>query len=146
MRLRNLVSEEKKKFAKEMRRNPSPPERVLWPYLRKDRLGVRFGRQRIIRGYIADFWCPSRRLIVEVDGKTYHRPEWDEKRDVNLLRLGITTLRFDADFVLRDPETVARKVREWIRSRSYEFEGGKNKDGEDHKEPPESPSRWGKQL
>jgi very-short-patch-repair endonuclease len=55
--------------ARELRRQMSLPEIVLWQALRKARLGgLRFRRQHPIGPYIVDFYCPAARLAIEVDG------------------------------------------------------------------------------
>lgn len=84
-----------------LRRNPTRPERVLWGILRRKPLGIRFERQVVVRGYIADFWCSTYGLVVEVDGPTHaKRVEYDKRRDAALAALGITTLRFSNEEVL----------------------------------------------
>jgi very-short-patch-repair endonuclease len=50
-------------------------------------------------GYIADFYCPSLKMVIEVDGPT-HDPSQDARRDKVLLHEGIVTLRFKADDVV----------------------------------------------
>ena len=84
--------------ARHLRRGMSLPEIVLWQALRKLRLGgLRFRRQHPIGPYILDFYCPSARLAIEVDGFAHdtvaeahrdaHRQEWLAQRGVGVLRL-----------------------------------------------------------
>ena len=65
------------------RQHPTDAERKLWFYLRDGQLGARFRRQHPVHGYIPDFICLSKRLIIEVDGE-YHsdaeQMEEDEER------------------------------------------------------------------
>ncbi len=68
----------------------SATERRLWSVLRRDQLGCRFRRQFPVGPYVLDFFCPERRLCVEVDGP-------DEDRDRFLRELGIRTLRIRAE-------------------------------------------------
>ena len=80
--------------AREMRRNPTEPEKRLWRHLSASQLGGhKFRRQTVIDHYIADFFCPLKRLIVEVDGDT-HDAEADFKRDGRLRNKGYRTVRF----------------------------------------------------
>jgi len=58
-----------------MRAAPSPPELLLWQALTNRKLGVSFRRQVPLTGYICDFVCASRRLVVEVDGAHHGPPE-----------------------------------------------------------------------
>jgi len=58
--------------AKDMRSNPTEPEKRLWRHLSNSQLGgFKFRRQEVVGSYIADFVCPSAALIVEVDGDTH---------------------------------------------------------------------------
>ena len=77
--------------AKEMRKNPTEPEKRLWRSLSNSQLdGCKFRRQSVIGFSIADFFCPSRKLIVEVDGDTHDDPAKDARRDAALERRGLS--------------------------------------------------------
>ncbi|QDX25480.1 endonuclease domain-containing protein [Sphingomonas suaedae] len=81
-------------FARQMRRNPTEWEKRLWRHLSNRQLaGHKFRRQHKFAPYIADFFCPAKGLVVELDGDT-HRADRDEARDIFFLRSGFTTLRF----------------------------------------------------
>jgi very-short-patch-repair endonuclease len=62
-----------------MRRNTTPSERILWNRLRDKQTGFRFRQQAVILGWIADFYCPKTKLIVEVDGGYHFQPAQIEK-------------------------------------------------------------------
>jgi very-short-patch-repair endonuclease len=88
--------------AGEMRAAPSLPEQLLWAALTNRKLGVSFRRQVPLAGYICDFVCASRRLVVEVDGAHHARRRGaDARRDECLGRLGYRVLRLEAQLVLR---------------------------------------------
>jgi very-short-patch-repair endonuclease len=77
-----------------MRREPTHAERILWRHLSRSQLGGhKFRRQAVMEPYIADFFCPAKGLIVEVDGDT-HTPARDHRRDTLLADRGFTTMRF----------------------------------------------------
>ncbi|WP_292738042.1 DUF559 domain-containing protein [Nostoc sp. JL31] len=60
--------------AKELRQQMTPEEKILWQHLRANRLnGLHFRRQQIINGFIADFYCHSTALVIEVDGKIHEQ-------------------------------------------------------------------------
>ena len=81
------------KRAADMRRNPAEPEKRLWRALSNGQLaGHKFRRQAVIGPYIADFVCPKKALIVEVDGDT-HDVEQDRRRDSALADYGFGVLR-----------------------------------------------------
>ena len=54
-------------FARKLRKNQTQAEKLLWERLRKDKLGVRFLRQKPLGPYIVDFYCASARLSIELD-------------------------------------------------------------------------------
>ena len=95
-----------------MRQAPTDSEARLWRVLRSSQLGVAFRRQVPVLGFIADFYAPSARLIVEVDGG-YHkrRATADARRDLKLTRAGYRVLRLQAELVTRDLPAAALAVR-----------------------------------
>lgn len=92
--------------ARKLRSAMSLPEIVLWQALRKGRLaGLRVRRQHPMGPYILDFYCPSARLALEVDGLAHDaqdRQHHDRERDVWLAQRGVRVLRILAADVLRD--------------------------------------------
>ena len=92
--------------ARHLRRGMSLPEIVLWQALRKLRLGgLRFRRQHPIGPYILDFYCPSARLAIEVDGfahDTVAEAHRDARRQEWLAQRGVRVLRLRASDVLKD--------------------------------------------
>ena len=93
--------------------SPTLSEARLWRELSAGRLGVVFRRQVPVGGrYIADFFAPALRLIVEVDGSAHvHKRRADARRDEKLRRLGYHVLRVEAAVVLREPEAAVAAVR-----------------------------------
>ena len=97
--------------ARARRRNPTSSEASLWRRLRKQRLGVRFRRQHVVYPYIADFYCHSKRLCVEVDGPC-HDQEADHRRDAMIhARHDVETLRFSDEDVEFDVDGVVAIIR-----------------------------------
>lgn len=97
--------------AKEMRRNPTEAESVLWIHLKGKKLDVKFRRQHPIDSFIADFVCLDKKLILEVDGKIHDfQQEADEARTERLNELGYEVLRFKNEEVLADIDTVITKI------------------------------------
>jgi very-short-patch-repair endonuclease len=90
------VNEGKVCRAKELRREMTPTETLLWDRLRRSQLnGLHFRRQQVVRGFIADFYCHQAALVVEVDGSIHDgRQEADRERDAALAAAGFRTLRF----------------------------------------------------
>lgn len=88
----------KKSLARAMRHNPTTAEAAAWELLRNRRcLGLKFRRQHVIGGFIADFYCPELRLVVEIDGGIHDtsqtQADYDEARSRALTLIGIDVLR-----------------------------------------------------
>ncbi|CDX18945.1 conserved hypothetical protein [Mesorhizobium plurifarium] len=100
--------------ARKMRKAMTDAELKLWNEVRADRLmGMAFRRQMPIAGYIVDFACPAKRLIVELDGSQHASAEvaaTDTVRDAKLEALGWTILRFWNDDVIRDIDNVCQHI------------------------------------
>lgn len=120
MPLKNIVTEqkvskEKLQRAKELRREMTPAEKVLWEELRTNKLGVHFRRQQVIAGFIVDFYCHKAALVVEVDGDIHDlQHEGDALREKALRELGLKIIRFKNDEVLNNLCTVVGKIREQL--------------------------------
>jgi len=93
-----------------MRRKPAEPEKRLWRALSSRQLdGHKFRRQAVIGPYIADFLCPAKALIVEVDGET-HDAEQDRRRDDALAGYGFSVLRVTNRDVMDNLDGVLRFI------------------------------------
>ena len=113
--------------AQELRKNMTPEEKHLWyDFLKK--LPITVNRQKNIGNYIVDFYIPSARLVIEIDG-IQHREEdhfeADRKRDRDLENLGNTgntvlrftnfDVRMNFIFVCRDIlQAIGINEAEWI--------------------------------
>jgi very-short-patch-repair endonuclease len=102
----------KKQRARELRREMTPEERLLWARLRANRLeGLHFRRQQVIDGFILDFYCHAAAIGVEVDGSVHHqRAEYDEERSRIIAARGIEMLRFTNDEIRFNLEEVLIKI------------------------------------
>jgi very-short-patch-repair endonuclease len=88
-----------KEKSRALRRNMTDAEQALWFRLRRKQLaGIQFYRQKPIGNYVVDFYAPSAKLVVELDG-SQHMDEQMTKRDaarsVFLEEQGLAVLRFD---------------------------------------------------
>jgi very-short-patch-repair endonuclease len=109
------VTKEKLQRAKELRREMTPAEKILWKELRANKLGVHFRRQQIIQGFIVDFYCHKAGLVVEVDGDVHDlQKEEDERREKVLREMGLRVVRFGNDEVVRGLSTVVERIQESI--------------------------------
>ncbi|MEO6584089.1 MAG: endonuclease domain-containing protein [Ferruginibacter sp.] len=84
-------------LAKKLRNTVTPTEMILWGRLKESFPQLKFRRQHPISLYIADFYCHSERLIIEIDG-SIHNLEMikikDALRQKDIEDLGIKVLRF----------------------------------------------------
>ena len=93
--------------ARQMRREPTEPEKRLWAYLSRSQLGgFKFRRQSVIGHYIVDFLCLATGLIVEVDGDTHVDAQRDFRRDAALAELGFKIVRIGNTDVMHNIEGV----------------------------------------
>ncbi|WP_091156716.1 methylmalonyl-CoA mutase family protein [Mucilaginibacter pineti] len=99
--------------AKANRQNPTEAENILWQLLRNNQTGYKIRRQHAIDGYIADFVCIPKGLVIEIDGG-YHQltQEQDAIRTMVLNHEGFDVIRFTNDEVLHNPENVISVIKE----------------------------------
>ena len=89
------------------------PEAYLWQALRRRPDGLKFRRQHPFERYTADFYCAAAKLVVEVDGASHDmgdNPELDARRDASMREQGLQVLRFNADDVMKDLESVVTAI------------------------------------
>ena len=109
------VTKEKLQRVKELRREMTPTEKILWQELRANKLGVHFRRQQVIAGFIVDFYCHKAALVIEVDGDIHDlQQEEDARREKVLSEMGLRIVRFRNDEIVRDLSAVVGKVRELV--------------------------------
>ncbi|WP_095199894.1 endonuclease domain-containing protein [Mesorhizobium carmichaelinearum] len=100
--------------ARSMRKVMTSAELKLWNQLRAHRLmGLGFRRQFPVAGYIVDFACPEKKLVVEVDGSQHAEADAadsDEARTLRLEQDGWAVLRFWNDDVIRDIDNVCQHI------------------------------------
>ena len=94
-----------------MRKHMTDAEKSLWSKIRKKQLGVAFRRQYSIGPYIVDFYCPEKRVVVEVDGKQHtNTRDYDEYRTSYLEALDIQVIRFWNSEVYNSIDRVITKI------------------------------------
>lgn len=102
------------KLRKSLRNNATEAERELWKYLRKRQFhGLKFRRQESIGRYIVDFYCPEKRLAIELDGEIHARleqQEYDQIREQFLHSCYITVVRFNNEEVFSNIDGLLKKL------------------------------------
>lgn len=99
--------------ARQFRKTPTPSEARLWGALRGKRLdGRKFRRQQPIGPFCVDFYCPTERLIVEVDGPIHaDQREADAQRQALLESLDLRFVRVSAAQVEQDIGSALEAIR-----------------------------------
>ncbi|MBK6765406.1 MAG: endonuclease domain-containing protein [bacterium] len=100
--------------AQQLRRELATSEKLLWRQLRNDQLGARVRRQHPIGPYIVDFFVPSCKLVIELDGDSHFTPEQeahDLRRTEFLGQQGLRVLRFQNHTVKEAIGGVIERIR-----------------------------------
>jgi very-short-patch-repair endonuclease len=104
-----------KQIRKDLRNNLTSAEAILWKALQRRQLeGRKFRRQHSIKNFVVDFYCPSEKLIIELDGAHHFTSagfEKDRDRDRTLKDLGFKILRFENQDVFDSLENVLESIR-----------------------------------
>ena len=103
--------------AKLLRNNQTPSESKLWKYLSRNQLGFKFRRQHPISTYIADFYCHSLKLVIELDGEYHFSDEQkslDNSRTRDMEQFGIIVIRFTNDHVSNGIDFVLDSIKQQI--------------------------------
>lgn len=107
------------RLQRDLRKNMTDAEKVLWQVLRGRQVsGLKFRRQHPFGDYILDFVCLENRLTIEVDGGQHgQRSEYDERRSQLLRNAGFRVLRFWNNEVLQNIEAVKEQI--WMAVQSH---------------------------
>ncbi|MBQ8545590.1 MAG: endonuclease domain-containing protein [Clostridia bacterium] len=99
-------------LAKELRKNMTDEEKHLWyDFLRT--YPVRFIRQKIIDGYIVDFYCAKAKIVIELDGSQHgeeKNAKADATRDIELSKYDIQVLRIPNFQIWSNFQEVCRHI------------------------------------
>ena len=105
--------EQTKTLRIQLRQHATVPEQYFWQAVKGKQLGFKFRRQHGIGPYIVDFYCPERKLVIELDGYSHFSVEgrqYDAQRDAYIQGLGIRVLRFSNTDVMHNLEGVLQIV------------------------------------
>ena len=105
----NLIFEN----AKLLRKNMTHAESILWSYLKVKPNGLKFRRQHPLGIYIADFYCHTLKLVIELDGSIHDNEEVkmnDEIRQKLIEEDGITVIRFKNQEISNNIENVLKII------------------------------------
>jgi len=109
---------DRKEQRKGLRNNLTEPERLLWNKLRQRQIyKIKFRRQHSIGSYIADFYSPSLKLVIELDGDShFHKSveKYDENRTACFKNLGCIVIRFTNIEITQNLNGVLEEIIEKI--------------------------------
>lgn len=101
-------------LAQNLRKNQTKAESFLWELLRRKQLNnLKFRRQHPIWDYIADFYCPEKKLVIELDGSIHNnkeQKEHDQLRDAIMQQHNITVIRFTNNDVFEKIENILQTI------------------------------------
>ncbi|NAY91700.1 DUF559 domain-containing protein [Muricauda sp. JGD-17] len=104
-----------KEFAKQLRKNSTLSEVLLWQKLKQRALGVQFHRQVPLLEFIVDFYCYELKLAIEIDGISHdYKYEKDLQRECELAKVGVQVVRFSDNEVKDDMFHVLHVLKDVI--------------------------------
>ncbi|OGD78761.1 hypothetical protein A2368_04295 [Candidatus Collierbacteria bacterium RIFOXYB1_FULL_49_13] len=96
----------------ELRKNQTMVEQLLWSRLRRSQMGYKFKRQFSIGPYVVDFYCPGKKLAVELDGGQHiDRKQYDEYRSEYFSTMGIRVIRYWNNQVTQEIDNVIDDIQ-----------------------------------
>lgn len=105
-----------KLIRKALRNNATPAECILWRGLQRSQVeGIKFRRQHSIGQFVMDFYSPSLRLGIELDGEVHNDMiihQRDEEKEAFLRDNGITLLRFPNELVYNHFDYIKERIIE----------------------------------
>jgi very-short-patch-repair endonuclease len=113
----NKISEKEKRRL--LRNNTTRAEEYLWESIRNKKIeGYRFLRQYSVGYYVLDFYCPSLKLAIEVDGATHltkDEKEYDKNRQSEIENLNIKFLRFTNKQIINNLSKVVEEIKDRVK-------------------------------
>jgi len=102
--------------ARELRKESTEAEKKLWKYLRDRRFFKnKFRRQHVLSGFIVDFYCPTEKLAIELDGPVHlKQKDYDSLRQDVIENSDVKVLRFKNRDVLLNIKMVLRSIKNHI--------------------------------
>jgi len=107
----------KKVFSRELRKEQTPEEAIVWEQLRNRKfMDLKFRRQHVIEGFVVDFFCNKLRLAIEIDGAVHNKQkDYDALRQMLIESKDIRFIRVTNDEVHRDINILLKRIKENLR-------------------------------
>lgn len=101
-------------LARELRKKQTVTELLLREIIRNKNVNnLKFRRQHPLGNYIADFYCPEKNLVIELDGSIHNKPEQkkrDQERDAIMKQHNINVIRFTNEDIFDKIEEVLQTI------------------------------------
>ena len=107
-------------LAKKLRNNVTPTEMILWGRVKEYFPELKFRRQHPVSLYIADLYCHTKRLVIEIDGSIHDLEvikTKDAVRQKDIEDLGIKVLRFTTKKITHNLDEVIEEIEKNLKSR-----------------------------
>lgn len=97
---------------RDLRQKSTQAEEILWNVVRRKNLGYKFKRQFSIDNFVIDFYCPDKKLAIELDGEIHkQRKIYDAYRTKYLKAYGVKEIRFTNTEIVKDLTDVVRQIK-----------------------------------
>jgi len=108
---------------RDLRARSTDTERLLWQKLRGRQVcNLKFFRQFSVGPYILDFYCPEKKIAIELDGSQHTTEQgvaYDVERNAYLTGKDVKVMRFWNNEVLTNVDGVVMKVLEVVKPNSF---------------------------
>lgn len=115
----HYTKKEMQERRRQLRNNMTYSEKIVWMFLRKNQMKVRFLRQYSVDNYVIDFYCPQLKLAVEIDGDIHDLPEqkeYDIERQKHIEQFGIKFIRIKNEELFGNPNKAFDKIENYIKT------------------------------
>lgn len=114
-----IVSKKNTRKRRLLRKLATQTEIIIWYLLKKKFKQYHWRRQHSFGYYVADFYCHSKKLVIEIDGE-YHLEKnqqlYDEVRTNLFKEYGILVIRFSNEKILKNLDEVVSYLEEFLES------------------------------
>lgn len=110
-RIHNLTRTKQQR--RQLRKEATGTEKILWFKIRNNQLSYKFRRQHSVGNYVADFYCPEKKLVIELDGEVHGnelRTSHDLRRDDFLRQNGLKVVRYTNEQILKNLDAVIQDI------------------------------------
>jgi len=107
------MKEIKKIFARQLRKEQTKAEKIVWELIRDRKFNnLKFRRQHVIEGFVLDFYCHELRIGIEIDGGIHNkRKDYDRIRQEIVESEGITIIRVTNREIAENKRVILERIK-----------------------------------